>query len=217
MAVCQRIGIKIHPSVHHFPLEISSITNFIDMSYHLKQLFELDVIHKPIENTFLKTKPRYLKNNEKSVLYAMIKYPEASISALADATKLAKPTIINTKKRLIMQGFVQKRVIPNIKKLGYELFTFSHLKYKPNITNYTIGKIESLSKNFIFFVSGKTGAVAVNCCKNHECFQEMKNLIPEQIIHEATTLRTPLKNIMAPEILNLAPLTKRLLNLNVDY
>jgi DNA-binding Lrp family transcriptional regulator len=183
------------PEVYHFPIETNEITNYVDLSDQLKDVFDLRVKHAPLRNTFLDAKPRKLKTNERKVIGALVNNPEAGISLLSELTGLTKPTVINIKKKLFQQGFLQKRVLPEVSKLGLNFMALMHLRYKPNITNYTIDKIKALSPKFSFFISGKTGLLALGYFRSYEDYQKIKSAIPQQVILGERTFKLLVEEI----------------------
>ncbi len=215
--VLQRLGIfnKI-PIVRHFPFETSRVVSFLDMSSALKKKFSLKIRHTLTENIFTKAKKRGLKENEKKILYALVKFPKSNIYELSEITGFAKPTIIKIKKRLFKEGFVQKRIVPNVQKLGFGLMCMCNLVYKPDITKQTIEKIESLAGSCLFFINSKTGCLATCYFKDYDEYQKVRQNLPHKAVLEEFNLNMPLKNIVKIAI-DPSLLVKRILNLDVDY
>jgi len=204
------------PIIRHFPFETSRMVNFLDMSHILKKAFNLKIQHTQVENVFIKTRKRRLKENEKKILYALVKYPKANIYELSEITGLTKPTIIKIKKRLFREGFVQKRIVPNVQKLGLGMICMCNLVYKPNITRYTMEKIESLAGSCVFFINSKAGCLATCYFKDYDEYQKVRQNLPQKAVLEEFHLSMPLKNLVKISI-DPSLLVKRILNLDVDY
>ena len=117
------------------PFEITDIPVFFDYSNLISHDFQIcleDLPKKRREKTKLGKK-------EMQVLVELVKYPSASIREISRNLKMAQQSVSRIKKKLLEEGWIKKMVIPDIKKLGYEVLVFAHWTSKPDI-------MEKLSK-----------------------------------------------------------------------
>lgn len=112
--------------VSHFPFEISSVTNFFDYSSLLCKLFGFEPLKQPKPSK--KHASKKLTQNEKMILYALVRYPQLNDSELAEKTGFPRPSISQTRRRLIEDGTITCINIPNILQIKQELLIFDHIR-----------------------------------------------------------------------------------------
>ncbi len=111
------------------PFEITEIPIFFDYSNLLSQDFKIK-----LENIVEKKKKMTrLGKREMSVLIEMVKNPSASIKEISDKLNMAQQSVSRIKKKLFEEGWTRKKIIPDIKKLGYEVLVFAHWSSKPEV------------------------------------------------------------------------------------
>ena len=74
-------------------------------------------------------KKRKLTTNEKNILYAIVKYPSSTDSDLSSITGLPRPSISQTRRKLIQEGLLYTKNMPYLLKLRSELISFSHIAF----------------------------------------------------------------------------------------
>jgi hypothetical protein len=162
--------LKRHPAVIHFPLELSELDRFFDFAPLLNHLFELG--QKVEEKTGSKVLPDIrLTKNMKEIIYALVKYPEATTTELAKKLRLTRATVANAKNILIKNGLIQRKIIPNFKKLNCDLAVFCHSRYSIGTTMETRRQAtEEIVKDCPFVVTDITGdreSVALRIFRNY--------------------------------------------------
>ncbi|MBN2517727.1 MAG: hypothetical protein JXB14_02695 [Candidatus Altiarchaeota archaeon] len=117
----------------YFPLEYSKIFNFLDYSDLLYKHFNLNLglPSGGADKNFPYSKRVELKDKEKLLLYALVKYPTLSDTDLAKKLSTTRQTVSSTRKRFLGEGLLKPCNIPNIKKLGFELLVFHHSLFNP--------------------------------------------------------------------------------------
>jgi DNA-binding Lrp family transcriptional regulator len=71
-----------------------------------------------------------VKEQDMKLLFELIKGARRSDRELARITGVSQPTITRTRTRLEKEGFIREyTIIPDLKKMGYELFAFTFLSF----------------------------------------------------------------------------------------
>ena len=114
-----------------FPLKLSRVFRFFDYAPLLKSHFNLDV--EDIDHTEEIHEGRVwsMSRNEKLVFYTMIKYPDLHDGEIADKVSMTRQTVNAVKKKIKSLKLMRQIIIPNIKKLGFELLVFAHIHINP--------------------------------------------------------------------------------------
>jgi CheY-like chemotaxis protein len=107
----------------YLPFDISYY-NFFDYSPYLKKRLDIKLTEEKVRP--VKPKNRRLTNNEKAIFYALVCFPELNDSEIAQRTKLPRPSISQTKRRLLNEGFLKVLYIPDLVKINTELLAFDH-------------------------------------------------------------------------------------------
>jgi len=119
-----------------FPLKLSRIVRFFDYAPLLKKEFKItlkedkhavDFSHKEVQG-------KDLTENEKLVLYALVKYPELNDKEIAKKVSMTRQSINKMRKKFEGDELVKRIRIPNMKKLGYEVMSLIHFFIKPRYT-----------------------------------------------------------------------------------
>jgi DNA-binding Lrp family transcriptional regulator len=74
-----------------------------------------------------------LKENEMKVLFELIKDARRSDREIAKAVRVSQPTITRTRIKLEKMGLVKEyTIIPDLRKMGYELLVFTFMSFAEN-------------------------------------------------------------------------------------
>jgi len=109
---------KERPKIIYLPLELNKIQRLCNFEPLLKQTFELNFKSEITDNP--DSDKTRLTRNMKEVLYALVKYPEENTAELAKRLRITKITVRNNRKLLLEKGLLQKKIIPNFKKMNFE-------------------------------------------------------------------------------------------------
>ncbi len=74
-----------------------------------------------------------LTENEKKVLYGLVRYPELNDRELSQELSVKLSTLTSIKRRLIDQGYFRKLTVPVLSLLGSELLAIIHTRFNPVI------------------------------------------------------------------------------------
>lgn len=118
-----------------FPFEISRIKNFFDFSELLKETFSIAGFDKD-EDSFWFKNPESTKikltDTEKKVFLAIIENPDATLNQIGEISGISRQSVAKIKKdTLEKNGLIKRMVAPNLKKLGFKMFSFYRLKFSP--------------------------------------------------------------------------------------
>lgn len=120
-----------------FPLKISSIPILFDYSNLLCKEFGIELEDmKKVEK-----KREKLSKIEMRVLYEIVKNPEISLTQISDILKISRQRASKIKKKLIEEKWYRKIMLPDIRKLKYEVIVFAHWNSNPEI-------VENMEKSF---------------------------------------------------------------------
>ncbi len=130
-----------YPNEVVFPFEISRIHRFFDFSRAIRRYFSLDDEDK--DNPWFTDNSRvHLSKREKEVYSEIVGYPNETSRRIGDIVGISRQTVSRMKKRFFEERLIRRIVIPDLKKLGFEILAFYHIKFSPN----NPPKIEDIKK-----------------------------------------------------------------------
>jgi DNA-binding CsgD family transcriptional regulator len=164
---------KEYPHEVVFPFETSHIHRFFDFSPFLEHLFALQENH-PASTTpdlFRKISTIEFTPKEKKVYIALVEHPTKTTQQIGEIVNLSRHTVARMKKNFFENGLLQTFILPNLKKLGIEILTFSHISFNLNHAPSTQELSILNTPSSIFFASRKFEAVLLSA---YPTFQEYK-------------------------------------------
>lgn len=170
---------KEFPNEVIFPFKISHISEFFNFSRLLEQQFESSLEglqFKPFEEDtwFQNSSPIELNHKEKDVFIALIHYPKATMQEIGDMVNLSRHTVARMKKKFFDNDLIRIKVIPDLKKIGFKLLVFYHLKFSPNaVVNEDIIK-EINTQSTIFLAFRKFTAVIISAYPDYANYKDDK-------------------------------------------
>jgi DNA-binding Lrp family transcriptional regulator len=101
-----------------------------------------------------------IKELEKKLLAELLKNSKRSDRELARALGVSQPTITRTRQKIESEGYIRGyTIIPNWKKLGFEIIALTFTKMDPNLlSEEMIGKVKEYAAKFpntIYATSGE--------------------------------------------------------------
>ncbi len=165
---------KEYPHEVIFPFETSHIHRFFDFAPFLQQLFKLDD-SKKISMTpelFRKISTVEFSPKEKKVYSALVEHPTATTQQIGDLVGLSRHTVARMKKNFFEDGLLQTLILPNLKKLGIEILTFSHISFNLNNAPSTQELSILNTSSTIFFASRKFEAVLLSAYQTYQDYKE---------------------------------------------
>jgi len=122
-----------YPNMVIFPFEISKIHRFFDFAPLLKKKFDLNFkSDKTVKDIgFTNKEDVSLSDTEKKVYCMLIRYPELSDSSIGSKLGVSRHTVSRSRKNFEQNGLIRKNNMPNLKKLGFEILAFYHIRFDP--------------------------------------------------------------------------------------
>ncbi len=118
------------------PFQVTKVPVFFDYSGVICKDLNVDLEALPIE----KKEKTKLNRKDVAVLKELIRRPDGTITDVANALGMSKQSVSKIRKRLFQEGWIHKRVIPNMKYLGYEVLVFVHWSTDPQVMADLEGK-----------------------------------------------------------------------------
>ena len=203
------------------PFEISKIYRFFDFDRAIKKLFRIDIEDNKTSFVWFEKRKQLLKlsDNEKKVYYALIKYPDLSLIELSKEIGISRHTISKMKKTFIKNNLMKEKNIPNLRKLGFEIISFYHIKFDPK--NPPSEKhIKALDTEDTFFLaSRKFECLILSVYKNYNDYKIDKMKKIEFLRRENLVCKPPLirkyiiDRMYVIKDLEFAPIVKKILGI----
>ena len=160
-----------------FPFETSNIYRFFDYARVLKKTFKIEDKQKEKKkdySCFKKTEFVNLSKKEKKVFIELIKNPDYTTKQIGDIVSLSRHSVSRMKKRFFENDLLKRIIVPNLKKLGFEILAFYPIKFNPS--NYP--KENDLkfldSSSTVFFAQRQFEAVIISVYSNYQDYKEDK-------------------------------------------
>ena len=111
-----------------FPFETSMHIRHFDYSWILRGLFDIkDKV--VVEAPFQRVDVRRLTKKERTVLRGLVERPEDTDVALSEKIDASRQVISSMRKKFERTGLTRTARIVDLRKLGYEILAFGHIKY----------------------------------------------------------------------------------------
>ena len=176
-----------YPNTVVFPFEISKIYRFFDFAPLLRSGFELysepeaeikSVDFGSLENVVF-------SDTEKNAYCMLISYPELSDSDIGRELGVSRHTVSRLRRRFEENNLMNKIILPNFVKLGFEILAFYHILFDPrNPPNMDEDEATSLmSDSTVFLASRRFEAVMISIYEDYEDYKNERTRIM-QILKE---------------------------------
>jgi DNA-binding MarR family transcriptional regulator len=130
-----RLGLleKEYPNEAIFPFETSRIIRFFDFSRVLNKFFSLENSKQSKTKTwFHNLDQTEFTTKEKQVYSAIVEHSDFTTQQIGDLVGLSRHTVSRMKKQFFENDLMREITIPDLKKLGFEILVFYHIKFNPN-------------------------------------------------------------------------------------
>lgn len=165
-----------YPHMVVFPFEISRIYRFFDYAPLLKKSFQLNLEEEKekIDLDFSQQHHVTFSDTEKNVFYMLVGYPEMSDSEIAKELGVSRHTVSRVRRRFGNNNLIKKIILPNLKKLGFEILAFYHICFDPrNPPNMENNEAASLMTDSTILLSTRAfEAVKISI---HMDYEDYKN------------------------------------------
>ena len=164
-----------YPTMVVFPFNISKIYRFFNFAPLLRKSFALPVDETGIEKNlaFHHTEPVTLSDTEKNVFCMLISYPERSDSDIGREIGVSRHTVSRLRRGFERRNLFGKLYLPDLKKLGFEILTFYHIRFDPrNPPNIENDETEFLmSDSTVFFACRMFEAVMISVYHDYDDYK----------------------------------------------
>ncbi|HDD57582.1 MAG TPA: winged helix-turn-helix transcriptional regulator [Thermoplasmatales archaeon] len=120
-----------YPNMVLFPFDISKIYRFFDFSSLLGAYFGINDERKSVKEEFERSKLFNLSDSEKKVYAMLIKHPNSSDAWIGSKIGVSRHTVSKMKRKFRESNLLKRIIIPNVKKLGFEILAFYHISFDP--------------------------------------------------------------------------------------
>jgi DNA-binding MarR family transcriptional regulator len=121
--------------MYHYPFGQSSFFRYFDYAPLLLDSFGIKSKEGPkrILTQLEKKEIRNLTKIEKKTLLGLVSYPDLLDNNVAKKIGVTRQSVTKMKKRFESEGFLQTLKIPNVHKLGFDIFLYIRPKFNPQI------------------------------------------------------------------------------------
>ncbi|MFQ5884226.1 MAG: hypothetical protein ACE5IO_03910 [Thermoplasmata archaeon] len=119
-----------------------------------------------------------LRQKEKKIFRGMCDFPMLNDVQLSEELGVSRMTVGRARKRFFGTGFITRKIIPNLEKLGFELLAFTHGRFNPSLTeglkHYVPRLSETIGPN-IFLASTRDELIALSAFRNFTEYRKSMN------------------------------------------
>ena len=187
----------------------------------LKGLPENSPIRNPpsVAEIFENTDPIKLTNAEKKVLLTAIRNPSYNYAKIAQETNMSRHTVSAAHRKLETNALITPINMPNLKKLGIEIITLSHIRLSPKSgkVRYKIQNEIAKSPYVVFMAAREFEIITVSVHKNYDYFKSEKwnvlRLLKENDVSGETQINRlfSVNKLITIKRITFAPLIEKLL------
>ena len=215
-----------YPHMVVFPFEISKVYRFFDFAPLLKNTFNINLdLKREVINLSLVAKEEItFSETEKKVYCMLVNYPESSDGEIGNKLGVSRHTVSRLRRHFESEKLIRKINLPNLKKLGFEILTFLHIRFDPrNPPN--IEKDEAallMSNSTILMASRMFEAFMVSVHVDYDDYKRdstriMQVLKENKWIAENPTIRThSLNELIFIKDFKFAQISKKIVNCELN-
>jgi hypothetical protein len=210
-----------------FPFELTSIFNFFDYTSLLNHSFnlgfkdEITDINLNSEKIRSDVKTTEFSDMEKKIFNGLVKYPEFSDNSLAEKLSTTRITVKKFRTKFYEEKLLSTKVIPDVKKIGFNILAFTHSKFKPQMSIKNKEECLKITLNTtptIFYISRKLESMSMTVFENFKDYQSTHDLINKCRTEKDFLKGEPLTILLSVPTLSViknhvyAPLTKKIVH-----
>jgi hypothetical protein len=144
--------------------------------------------------------PIKLTKAEREVFLALLQYPDLSDFAINKMISISATSINNIRKKFESQDVIKQCIVPNLKLLGFELITLTHMKFKSfgglqvreELIHTLYPKIPS-----ILYIASNTDEIILAAHRNFSEYQHINEEITK-IYRDRNILATEPRTLLFP-------------------
>ena len=215
-----------YPNMIVFPFEISKIYRFFDYAPLLKNNFNLDLkLDENFKNIDFKSEENIiLTNSEKNIYCMLIQYPELQDREIGEKIGVSRHTVSRVRRNFEEKDLIRKINLPNLKKLGFEILTFSHIKFDPR-NSPNMEKDEAsllLSNSTILMASRMFEAFMLSAHLNYDDYNKDKTRVMQILKEKKWIAKDPkiltysLNELIVIKDFRFAPIAKKIIGCELE-
>ncbi|MCK4995835.1 MAG: hypothetical protein KAR55_03015 [Thermoplasmatales archaeon] len=216
-----------YPNMIVFPFKISKIYRFFDFSPLLKNSFKLYFeTDEIVEDMGFENKEDVLfSDTEKEIYCMLVKYPESSDKAIGSEAGVSRHTVSRLRRRFEQNNLMKKINLPDLKKLGFEILTFYHIRFDPR-NPPDMNKDDAvllMSDSTVFMASRQFEAFMLSVHVDYEDYNKDKTRIMQVLkenkwIAEDPIIRTySLNELIYIKDFKFAPIARKILGYDLKF
>jgi DNA-binding MarR family transcriptional regulator len=167
-----------------FPFAISRIERFMDFAPVLASVFE--IADEPEREPLFVPKERMeLSKTERLVYQGLVEHPEMTDTGLGRVLPVSRHTVASIRKDLEARGLVRTVLMPDLRRLGFKVICFYHVKYSPK-RPLDIAALEPspiMNANTFFMASRKYETIMLSVYTDYD-MAKMDNMRKVQFLKE---------------------------------
>jgi len=215
-----------YPNMIVFPFEISKVYRFFDYAPLLKNNFNLDLkLDENSKNIDFKNEGNIiLTNSEKKIYCMLIKYPELHDREIGEKIGVSRHTVSRVRRNFEEKNLIRKINLPNLKELGFEILTFSHIKFDPrNSPNMEKNEASQLLCNSTILMASRTfEAFMLSAHPNYDEYNKDKTRVMQILKENKWIAKDPkiltysLNELIVIKDLRFAPIAKKIIGCELE-
>ena len=169
------LNLSTHSEIH-FPIRFAEFPRFFDYSRSISKYLQVDLETDQFNPVFLPIND--LKINITSlgydILYSLLEEPGRTPKVVSEIIGKPRTTVTRWLRRFITSGLITPKIIPNVRKLGYEIVSISHysvISTKTSILHESINIIDKELSPFIL-IRSEFDIVFTSLYNSFEAYQE---------------------------------------------
>jgi len=209
-----------YPNMILFPFGISKIYRFFDFAPLFHSAFNLDIeLDKEIRDLAFKERKKIsFSDTERDVYYMLVRYPEMLDSDIGYELGVSRHTVSRLRKKFEQNNLIRRVTLPNLKNLGFEILSFSHIHFDPR-NPPDMDENESallMSDSTIFMASRMFEAVDISVYRDYDDYKKDKNRLMQVlkenkwIAEDPLILSYGLNTLFFIKDFKFAPITKKI-------
>jgi len=218
----EKFGLFNDAKFFYFPFEMAKLEKLFDYSSFVGKLLDIKEAASTGQAAGAK---RHLTKKEKIIFYSLVKFNQLNDTELAKKTGLPRPSISQTRRKLLRSGLLKIVNVPNLLQLRCELMVFNQINLDSGMSSGEREKamehFKSIPANF-FVVSEDTTICTIGAYNDYTDYELEKNEEAKFFRENNIVIKNNSTGILTiPQIklnkLDFSPILKSILDVNVSY
>jgi DNA-binding MarR family transcriptional regulator len=157
------------PTEAVFPFTISRINRFMDFAPMLADAFGIEDA-QDASRQFVPGERVELGKTEKLVYLGLVENPEMTDTELGKTLPVSRHTVAAIRKRLEGAGLIKTVLVPDMRKLGFKVICFYHIRYSTKKPLDMAGPVQApvMNNNTFFMASRKYETIMLSAYRDYD-------------------------------------------------